>query len=71
MKVTHNWMQQAGDTHSATQEKTRLLWNQEVLCRVHTRSPPTPILSQINPLHNVTYSFFNLFTAEERESQKG
>jgi hypothetical protein len=63
-------MQQAVDTHSASQEKTRLLRNPEVLCRVHTRSPPPQILSQINPLHNVIYSFFNLLQPKRERVRK-
>jgi hypothetical protein len=36
---------------SASQETSRILWNQKFYHRIHISSPPVPNLSQIDPEH--------------------
>jgi hypothetical protein len=42
-------------TCTATQELPIILWNQEVNCRLRKGPPLVPVLSQINPLHSISY----------------
>jgi hypothetical protein len=39
------------NNHTADQEITRRLWNQDIRYRVHKNLPVDPKLSQNNPIH--------------------
>ena len=42
-------------SHSATQEITNLLWNQQFQCQVHISPALSLILDQINPVRTLLY----------------
>jgi hypothetical protein len=45
---------------SASQEMSLILFNPNILCRIHKCPPPVPILSQLIPVHNSTSNFLKI-----------
>jgi hypothetical protein len=48
------------NSDSGSQEMCSLLWNQKVQCRVDKILPSVPILSRMNPAHNLSHFFLKI-----------
>jgi hypothetical protein len=62
------------DNSSASQEISGILWNQEAHCRIHNGTPPDPILSKTNLVHDPLSHFleihFNITPSSMPKSSK-
>jgi hypothetical protein len=57
MEQSPSW---EANSHSASQEILRLLWNTMVHYRVHQSPPLVRIMSQMNPIHNLRTYFIKI-----------
>jgi hypothetical protein len=52
MQLSTSWEY---EIYTVNQEISSLLWHPKVHCRVQKSPPPIPILSQLNPVHNLPF----------------